>query len=319
MNRILITGGAGFIGSALAKALSKMENEIIVYDNLSTGTKSNISSVLDSAKFTFMQEDMLDLSSLTKAVGLCNVVFHLAANPEVRIGLTNTIIDYEQNVHATYNLLEAMRKSVRCKKLIFASTSTIYGEAQIVPTPENYAPLSPISLYGASKLACEALISGYSHMFNMSSTVVRLANVVGPESTHGVIYDFVNKLTSNPNYLEILGDGKQNKSYLYIDDSINAFIEAAKIEKTFEIVNAGSGDNIDVTEIAQIVINELSSKQVDLKYTGGIKGRGWKGDVKEMLLDSSKLEDIGWSVRFSSREAVMLSARGMIRQNQDVR
>ena len=312
MDKILITGGAGFIGSALTQTLTKLEDEIIVYDNLSTGTMSSISSVWDSPKFTFMQEDMLDLSSLTKAVDLSDVVFHLAANPEVKIGFTNTKIDYEQNVHATYNLLEAMRNSPRCKKLIFTSTSTVYGDAQTVPTPETYAPLSPISLYGASKLACEALISGYSHMFNMSSTVVRLANVVGPESTHGVIYDFINKLSSNPKFLEILGDGKQNKSYLFIDDTIRALIEAAKIEKTFEIVNAGSNDNIDVREIAQIVIKELSLGEVGLRFTGGIEGRGWKGDVKEMLLDSSKLERTGWNLRFRSREAVVLAARGMI-------
>jgi UDP-glucose 4-epimerase len=315
MNKVLVTGGAGFIGTSLVEALTQLENEIIIYDNLSTATKGNNSGFPGSPNLTLVHADMLDQSSLRKAVDLCEVVFHLAANSEVRVGTTDTRIDYEQNVLATYNLLEAVRNSTKCKKIVFTSSSAIYGDAQVVPTSEKYAPLKPISLYGASKLACEAIISGYCHMFNISGIVVRLANVVGPLSTHGVIYDFITKLVANPKYLEILGDGKQNKSYLYIADSINALIEAAKIEKTFEVVNAGSKDNIEVAEIAEIVIRELSLENVILRFNGGIEGRGWKGDVKEMLIDSSKLEAFGWNVAYNSMEAVILAARGMISKN----
>lgn len=315
MNNVLVTGGAGFIGSSLVESLLQLEDKIIVYDNLSTGRKDNISSLLDSQNFTLMQADMLDPTSLRKAVDDCDIVFHLAANSEVRIGTTDTKIDYEQNVLATYNLLEAMRKSQRCKKIVFTSTSAIYGDAKVIPTSERYAPLKPISLYGGSKLACEAIISGYCHMFNISGIVVRLANVVGPLSTHGVIYDFITKLSANPKYLEILGDGKQIKSYLYIDESTDALMKAARIEKTFEIVNAGSNDNIQVVDIANIVIRELSLENVIIRYTGGIDGRGWNGDVREMLIDSSYLEALGWSVRYNSREAVILAARGIISRN----
>lgn len=318
MSKVLVTGGAGFIGSSLVEALVPLEDKIIVYDNLSTGSKENISGLLDSPNLTLIQGDVLDQSSLKKAVNNSDIVFHLAANTDVRIGSTDTKLDYEQNVLATYNLLEAMKNSKSCRKLVFTSTSTIYGDAKIMPTSESYAPLKPISLYGGSKLACEAIISGYCHMFNLSGVVVRLANVVGPLSRHGVIYDFVSKLSANPKYLDVLGDGKQDKSYLYIDDCTDALLKAAKIEETFEIVNAGSKDKIHVADIANIVIRELCLGDVIIRYTGGIDGRGWIGDVKEMLIDTSVLEGLGWKVRYNSREAVILAARGMISRNTKV-
>lgn len=318
MSKVLVTGGAGFIGSSLVEALVPLEDKIIVYDNLSTGSKENISDLLDSPNLTLIQGDVLDQSSLKKAVNNSDIVFHLAANTDVRIGSTDTKLDYEQNVLATYNLLEAMKKSKSCRKLVFTSTSTIYGDAKIIPTSESYGPLKPISLYGGSKLACEAIISGYCHMFNLSGVVVRLANVVGPLSCHGVIYDFVTKLSANPKYLDVLGDGKQDKSYLYIDDCTDALLKAAKIEETFEIVNAGSKDKIQVADIANIVIRELCLGDVIIRYAGGIDGRGWIGDVKEMLIDTSVLEDLGWKVRYNSREAVILAARGMISRNTNI-
>jgi UDP-glucose 4-epimerase len=169
----------------------------------------------------------------------------------------------------------------------------------------------PISLYGATKLACEAMISAYCHMFNILGIAIRLANVIGPSSTHGVIYDFMTKLSTaaNPKYLNILGDGKQNKSYLYIDDCINALVHPTKVQKTFEIFNAGSKDRINVLDIANIVIKELALDDISIRLTGGIEGRGWKGDVKEMLMDSSKLETSGWKVIYNSREAVNFTVR----------
>ena len=242
--------------------------------------------------------------------------FILPANPEVKLGAMDTKIDYEQNVQATYNLLEVMRNSKNCKKIIFTSSSTVYGDADVIPTSEKYSPLIPISLYGATKLACEAMISGYCHMFNMSGIIIRLANIIGPISTHGVTYDFVTKLYATPECLEVLGNGKQNKSYLYIDDCINALIHVATIERTFEIFNAGSTDRISVLDIANIVINELSVDKVILRFTGGIDGRGWNGDVREMLLDSSKLQASGWKARYNSREAVTLTAHGIISKLQ---
>ena len=216
-------------------------NHVIVLDNLSSGSKENISSGLLSPNFKFVLADLVDdsnfhqeeNSALQQAVDNSDIIFHLAANPAVVLGADNTFIDFRQNVQATYNLLEAIRKSQlnpdqnsnsNKKKLIFASSSTVYGEADKRPTPENYSPLRPISLYGATKLAGEAIISGYCHMFGIQCVIARLANIIGARSTHGIVYDFITKLTSHPDYLDILGNGQQNKSYLYIDDCISALI-----------------------------------------------------------------------------------------------
>jgi UDP-glucose 4-epimerase len=314
VNRVLVTGGVGFIGSSLVDALLQSGNEVVVFDHFSKDSQGNLSNWSANQKFKLVRGDMLDRSSLMKAVDSCSTVFHLAANSDVRIGASDTKLDYENNILATYNLLEAMKNSnnTQCKKIIFTSTSAVYGETMIQPTSETYSALMPISLYGASKLACEAMISAYCHMFGMSGVVFRLANVIGARSTHGVVYDFVMKLFANPKYIEILGDGQQNKSYLYIDDCINALMHVGKIQKTFEVFNAGSNDRIKVLDIANIIIKELSLDNVSLKFTTGIEGRGWKGDVKEMLLDSSKLCAFGWKAEYNSREAVILTTRKMI-------
>jgi UDP-glucose 4-epimerase len=315
MNRILVTGGAGFIGSSLVNALMQSkDHRIIVFDNLSTGNRDNISKWLTSPNFQFIHADMLDSSSLKKTVDTCDIVCHLAANSNVALGATDAKIDYEQNLLATYNLLEAMRKSDCCKKIIFTSTSTVYGEVEAKPIPEKYSPLKPISLYGASKLACEAMISGYCHMFDMSSVVVRLANIIGPVNKHGIINDFIVKLTANSTYLDILGNGQQNKSYLYIDDCINGLVKLLEMlgDMKFEIYNMGSDDAITVQEIAEIVINELSIGAVDKRFIDKFDGRGWKGDVKEYLLDCSKLKAIGWRAENNSKNAVTRSVKEYI-------
>ena len=290
---------------------------VTVLDNLSRGSKGNISSWLVSPNFKFVLADLLDdsnfqekKSALQQAVDNSDIIFHLAANPDVVVGADNTRIDFRQNVQATYNLLEAIRKSQlnldqnsnsnkkNTKQLIFASSSTVYGEADKRPTPENYSPLQPISLYGATKLAGEAIISGYCHMFGIQCVVARLANIIGARNTHGVVYDFITKLTSHPRYLDILGSGQQNKSYLHIDDCISALILLSeriqanqedadsndhnkknnyqqnlssdnkkihhnrnshqKKKSSLEVFNIGSDDTINVLQIAQIIIDKLS-------------------------------------------------------------
>ena len=261
MQRVLITGGAGFIGSSLVNTLMTSRNcNIIVLDNLSRGSLDNISSWVGSPDFEFVQYDMLEYSNpfneresaLQRAVDRSDIIFHLAANPDVVIGAENTRIDFQQNVQVTYNLLEAIRKSkanvvqknaniteIKKKQLIFASSSTVYGEAIVKPTPENYSPLYPISLYGATKLAGEAIVSGYCHMFDIQCIVARLANIVGPTNSHGVVHDFISKLSSHPDYLEILGNGQQNKSYLYIDDCVSALILLSeKLEEDYDDINS---------------------------------------------------------------------------------
>lgn len=253
MQRVLITGGAGFIGSSLAGALMHSKNyHVTVLDNLSRGCLKNISRWLGSPGFEFVHADLLDNSKfnekkssmLQKIVDSSDMVFHLAANPDVAIGTENTHMDFQQNVQATYNLLEAIRKSQQVvdhkngngndkqeerirnkkKRLIFASSSTVYGKADKRPTPENYSPLNPISLYGSTKLAGEAIISGYCHMFGIHCIVARLANIIGPTNTHGVIYDFITKLSTHPDFLDILGNGQQDKSYLYVEDCVDALM-----------------------------------------------------------------------------------------------
>jgi len=343
-NRILVTGGAGFIGSSLVRAIikSKKYELVIVLDHhldknkikqiadTSHSTFPNVSQA--NSSITFLEADMLDISSVKKAVNKCDFVFHLAGNPDVRKGSIDTKLDFNHNLVSTYNLLEALRVSNGCKKLIFTSTSAVYGDSDLIPVTEQCCNVSPVSLYAASKLACESLISGYCHIFDISAIVLRLANVVGPTSTHGIIYDLVTKLSSthplvsgkynNVNtyeeyYLDVLGDGKQTKSYLFIDDCINCLLTCLEIiEKThsrFEIFNAGPNDIVSVSDIAKIVIKELRlNNMVIAKPTGGVEGgRGWKGDVKQILLDSSKLAALGWKPKYNSKEAVYQTARKM--------
>lgn len=300
--RILVTGGAGFIGSHLVDKLIKEGNEVIALDNLSSGKKEFIQQHFINSKFKFYEVDLLTDKIDTYFLNV-DEVWHLAANPDVRAALHDTRIDINQNILVTYNVLEAMRKN-DVKKIVFTSSSTVYGEAKQIPTPEDYAPLLPISLYGASKLACETLISAYCHTFDMKAVIFRLANIVGQMPTHGVIYDFVQKLRKNPNKLEILGDGNQKKSYLYIDDCIEAMLLANIFKKPVEIFNIGSEDWITVKEIAEIIAKKMNSSP-KFKFTGG--ERGWKGDVPFMLLDVSKIKKLGWKPKHSSKQAIFKS------------
>jgi UDP-glucose 4-epimerase len=288
---------------------------VTVVDNLSTGRRENLNPFFSSDKFQFIKLDLLEFDKLIEVVKESDVVFHLAANVQVRLGKANTNIDFLNNIVATRNVLESMRNSDKCKRIIFSSSSVIYGEASMIPTPEHYGPLKPISLYGASKLACEALISGYVNVFGLSSVIFRLANIIGPSSGHGVIPDFLTKLSeSNGKSLDILGDGTQNKSYLYIDDLIEALIIGLrKFEDTLEIFNVASDDQINVNSIAQIIIKELGLENPQIKYLSNeTNGRGWTGDVKNMSLSTQKLKGHGWKIRYSSSEAVRVTARKII-------
>ncbi len=308
----LVTGGAGFIGSHLVDEIMRSGYPVKVYDNLSSGNLKNIKEWMDKDDFEFIEGDLLDLEELKEAVDNCDVVYHLAANPEVDAKKSSPEIHFNQNIKATYNLLEAIKNAGHVKRLIFTSSSTIYGDVDVFPTPENYGPLKPISLYGASKLACEALISAYTSIYGFKSEIFRLANVVGPRSDHGVIFDFLNKLKKNPKRLEILGDGSQSKSYLYVSDCVNGLLLAKKAEEAVSIFNIGSADQINVLEIAQIIKEVTGNTEAELRLTGGVNGgRGWKGDVKFMHLDMNQLKRLGWEPRYNSAEAVQLTARAL--------
>ena len=306
--KIVVTGGAGFIGSHLVDRLVEGNHELVVMDNLSSGDEQFIAPHLENEKFQFHTIDLLtdDISRFFEGI---EEVWHLAANPEVRIGAENTRIHLEQNLIATYNVLEAMRMN-GVRRIIFTSTSTVYGEAEQLPTPEEY-PTIPISLYGASKLAAEALIASYCHTFEIHAWIYRFANVIGKRSTHGVIYDFIQKLRSNPWELEILGDGTQSKSYIYVGDCIDAMLVGLKAtdKNRVHIFNIGTTDMIRVKRIAEIVCEEMRTSP-NFKFTGG--KRGWKGDVPTMLLDVSKLNKLGWKQQYTSEEAVKKAIQDLL-------
>ncbi len=310
INKILVTGGAGFIGSHIVDSLMKNECEVVVFDNLSSGKMEFIDHHLNKTNFSLIEGDLLSIDEIDMACNGIDFVYHVAANPDVRLGTVDTKVHFDQNITATYNLLEAMRKN-DVANIAFTSTSTVYGEATIIPTPEDYGPLVPISLYGASKLACEALITSYSHTFDMHSWIFRFANIVGDRGTHGIIVDFINKLKNNPGQLEILGDGRQSKSYLHISDCVDAIMFTIDhINEIVNIFNIGSEDTIDATGIAGIVVAEMGLKDVEFSYTGG--RRGWKGDVPQMLLAVDKVKELGWSPSYTSRNSVRDTARALI-------
>ena len=309
LTRYFITGGAGFIGSQLVDGLVSAGG-VTVYDNLSTGKKEFIQQHLGSGNFRFIEADLLDLDALNKAIANHDVVLHLAANPDVRAGLTNTNLDLEQGTLTTYNLLEAMRLN-EIGKIVFASSSTVYGEAGLKPVSEDYGPLLPISLYGAGKLACEGLISAFCHLFDIQAWIFRIANVVGARSSHGVIFDFINKLKQNPEELEILGDGTQEKPYLYIDDCIDGILFGFEhSQERVNVLNLGSDSSTNVAAIANLLVEAMGLSNVKFSYTGG--NRGWRGDIPQVRFDITKIRNLGWKPRYSSDEAVRRAIRDII-------
>jgi len=319
----LVTGGAGFIGSHIVDNLISTGLEVLVLDNLSNGQLSNLKDSKKGNYFKFIKKDLNDVESLENVLKNIKSVFHLAANPEVRTGFNHPEIVFKENIQNTFHLLEQIRKS-NVETIVFASSSTVYGEPEQIPTPENYGPLIPISLYGASKLACEAMVSSYCYNYGLNGLIFRFANVVGSRSNHGVIVDFIKKLKKNNTKLEILGDGKQSKSYLHVDDVIKSFFFClSKKIKGIEIFNVGNTDVTNVMEIAKIVCSQMNLKEVDIIPTGGIdNGRGWKGDVKRMHLDITKIQKNGWYPKLSSTPAVELATTELLQEmvakkNQD--
>jgi UDP-glucose 4-epimerase len=316
-NNILVTGGAGFIGSHLVDRLMQEGYNVTVIDNLSNGSLKNLERWLNHPNFTFIKADLKNAESTEKTVEAPSIIFHFAANPEVRIGETDPQVHFEENLLTTFNLLEAVRKKPSVKTLVFASTSTVYGRASVLPTPESYAPLVPISTYGASKLGCEALVSSYANTFGFRALILRLANIIGPRSNHGVVVDFIEKLKDRSDSLEIFGDGNQNKSYMYIDDCIDATIHLTNVsmkeKEHVEIFNVGTADQITVKRIADIVIEEMALPKVRHVLKGEVDGGGgWIGDVKNMRLSIEKLIQTGWKPKHTSEQAVRLATRCLL-------
>ena len=310
--RSFVTGGAGFIGSHLVDALMARGDEVVVYDNLSNGKPAFLAQHEGDPRYRFVHADVLDTADVALAMKGCDVVWHVAADPDVRTSGLRAEVHVQQNVIATLRVLEAMRVS-GVKRIAFTSTSTVYGEASVIPTPEDYAPLAPISLYGASKLGSESLISAFCHTFDLQGLSFRFANIVGARSTHGVTYDFYHKLKADPKRLEILGDGRQHKSYCHVSDCVSAMLHAAeRFPARYDVFNIGSDDAIDVFELARTAIDAWGLKDVELVTTGGVEGgRGWKGDVKRMGLSNEKIKGLGWRPRHTSAGAVRETAKAL--------
>ncbi|MHA1270469.1 MAG: NAD-dependent epimerase/dehydratase family protein [Candidatus Helarchaeota archaeon] len=301
--KILVTGGAGFIGSHLIKSLVDMSNEIIVLDNFSSGSLDNLNDI-DNDKLEIIKGDIRNINDLKVACKDAEMVFHYAADPNVRDSVKDPINSFKINVVGTLNILEIMRKN-DIQEIVFASSGgTLYGEVEddLIPTHEE-VQFRPISPYGASKAAIESYLSAYTMSYGLIATSVRFANIYGPKSTHGVMYDFYQKLKQNPNELIILGNGKQEKSYMYVSDCIEATLIAVRnTHKGFKSFNLGVENTNTVNEIAEFIINEMNLTNVKLNYTGG--DRGWIGDVKFSLLSIDKIKKLGWKPKVSLKEGI---------------
>jgi len=312
MKSYLIIGGAGFIGSHVAKNIieTNPNANVVIYDNFSSGTDEHLNGI--GRKINIIRADIKDRDKLSNAMLGVDVVYQFAANPDIAKAVRQPDIDFWEGTYLVNNILEAMRE-MNVKRIIYSSGSGVYGETGCELVGEDYNQMRPISTYGASKLGCEALICAYTSMFGMIGTIFRFANVVGPKQTHGVGYDFIRRLIKNPNNLEILGDGNQNKSYIYIDDIISAMNIAQERERgQFNIYNVSTGDLITVKKIAEIACQLLGLENVQFKYTGG--DRGWKGDVPTIRLNSKKIESLGWSHLYSSEDAIRKSMASMVNE-----
>lgn len=299
--RHFVSGGAGFIGSHLVDALLDRGAEVTVYDNLSLGRREFLSGALARGA-RLVVADLLDTERVAAELKGHDAVWHLAANSDIRQGTRSTRLDLEQGTLVTHSLLEGMRLS-GVKHIAFASSSVVYGEPTVMPTPEEYGPLTPISLYGAAKLGAEGLISAFGHCYGMDARIFRFANIIGPRSTHGILHDFAQKLRASATELEVLGDGRQQKSYLGVDDCVSAMLHVVdNAEGPHAIYNLAAADNINVARIAELVVQKWTNGRAQLRYTGG--RRGWAGDVPIMRLDPTRLNALGWRASRTSEQAV---------------
>ena len=313
--RFFVTGGAGFLGSNLVNTLlDRGLGTVTVFDNFATGRREYFGQRIGTAGLTVVTGDVSDYAALAKAVAGHDVVFHLAANPDIARAAREPLIDFENGTRLTQTLLEAMR-TTGVKRILFSSGSGVYGDVPADPIPEAYPHSVPISTYGASKLASEALISAYCHMFDFVGTVFRFANVVGPHMTHGVSHDFIRRLHGDASRLQVLGDGNQSKPYIHADDVIDAMLLLQGRQTTgYEYYNVSSEDHLLVREIAEIVIGEMGLRDVALEYTGG--ERGWRADVPVYRLNTSKIRALGWRNNRGSREAVTSAVRALLAEIQ---
>jgi UDP-glucose 4-epimerase len=306
MKKAFVTGAAGFIGSNLTDALLANGISVVGWDNFSTGKREFISNADAGYRFQLVEGDNLDLPALTVAMAECDFVFHLAANADVRFGLEHPSKDFEQNTRATFNVLEAMRAN-DIRSMAFSSTGSVYGEAEVIPTPEECAFPIQTSLYGASKLAGEGMIQAYCEGFGLSAYIFRFVSILGPRYSHGHVFDFCKQLCAHPDYLNVLGDGKQRKSYLAVGDCVRAMlhlieVEAARTAKHGAAVfNLGTDEYCTVRDSIGWICQKLNMSP-KLNFSGG--DRGWVGDNPFIYLDTAKIRATGWRPELTIRQGV---------------
>ena len=306
-----VVGGAGFIGSHFAQTLLDLNHDVTVIDNFCSGTEKHLENFRDHPNFKLVELDVENTEELTRVFQNVQVVIHLASNPDIAKAAVEPRIDFEQGTVLTESVIEASRRS-NVKTILYASGSGVYGDAGSVLLTEDSA-LRPISTYGASKLAGESLLAAYSFMFGIKSIAFRFANVVGPKQTHGVAFDFLRKLKINSSKLEILGNGEQNKSYIYVTDVISGVLLADSCTSSgFNVFNLSTDDQITVNEIAKLCKIAISpeDKSIEYIYSGG--DRGWKGDVPIVRISADKIKELGWTPKFNSFEAMTKSIESML-------
>ena len=305
--RALVTGGAGFIGSHLIDRLVARGADVVVIDNLSSGDVGFIQPHIDNGRVRLVEGDICNPADVGRAMAMeIDCVFHLAANPDIRLGTRITDTDLQQGTVATYNILEAMRLN-DVGRIVFASSSVVYGEDAPLPTPEDHGPCMPISLYGASKQAGEGLISSWVGTFGLQAWIFRFANIIGARGTHGVIFDFIHKLKNDPTRLEVLGNGLQEKSYMEVGDCVDAMLHVmSNAHQPLNLFNLGSHDTASVRRIAEIVVEVTGCADARIEYTGG--DRGWAGDIPRARLGIDKMLQTGFDVAMNSEEAIRYTA-----------
>lgn len=311
--KVLVTGAAGFIASNLIARLVARGDEVFGADNFFLGKRAY---VVKHPHFHFHEFDLLDLEQVVRLFEQAkpDIVWHLAANSDISYGTKYTDFDLKGGTLVTYNVLEAMRRT-NAKQIIFSSSGAVYGEPAVMPTPEDYGPILPISLYAASKVACESLVTAFVHNYDMRAWIYRFGNIVGPNPTHGVIHDFVLRLRENSRALVVLGDGTQSKPYVYVDDCLDGMeFGYGHARDAVNCYNLAVPDQTSVTEIAEWTIEAMGIKRssIDLQYTGG--PRGWRGDVPQVKLDTRRMANLGWQPKKSSSEAVRRAIKDIVEQ-----
>jgi UDP-glucose 4-epimerase len=321
IRRICVVGGAGFIGGHFVDRLlaSDATDELTVYDNFSSGRQWHLAAHQADARLNVIKSDAADLEDLVAAVAGHDTVIHLASNPDIARAMTDPAVDFDQGTLLTHHVAEAARRG-GVEMVLYASGSGVYGDLGEREAAEDHGPLVPVSTYGASKLAGEALLASYAAMFGITARAFRFGNVVGPRQTHGVGFDFIRRLLDDPRRLRILGNGQQSKSYIHVDDVVEAVLHAARLAtEPFSVFNVATGDYVTVTEIAELAMDVvgLPPGSTQFEYTGG--NRGWKGDVPVVRINTDRIRALGWTNERTGRQALRASMESMLVDARDGR